>query len=197
MTVKKLDLFLRRILLVFLGLACSYAAMAQARVVSGTVKDPDGVALPGVSIVVKNTTTGTNADVEGKFSIQVPNNNAVLVFTFVGYVPQEVTVGSRATFDIVLVSDVKQLGEVIVTALGVERNSKSLQSAVTKVPGVSLTQARENNFGASIEGRVAGVNVSKASTGPAGSSRVIIRGNKSLGGNNQPLYVIDGVPMGN
>src|SRR5512140_3862449 len=116
MTEKKLDLFLRRVLLMFMGLACSYAAMAQARVVSGTVKDPDGIALPGVSIVVKNTTTGTNADVNGKFSIQVPNNNAVLVFSFVGYVSQEITVGSRATIDLVLSSDVQQLGEVVVTA---------------------------------------------------------------------------------
>ena len=85
----------------------------------------------------------------------------------------------------------------MVTALGVERNSKALQSAVIKVPGVSLTSARENNFGASIQGRVAGVNVSKPGTGPAGSSRVIIRGNKSLQGSNQPLYVVDGIPMDN
>jgi len=85
----------------------------------------------------------------------------------------------------------------VVTALGVERSTKALQSSVTKVPGVSLTSARENNFGAAIQGRVAGVNVVKANTGPAGSSRVTIRGNKSLGGENQPLYVVDGIPMDN
>jgi TonB-linked SusC/RagA family outer membrane protein len=108
-----------------------------------------------------------------------------------------VDVGTRSIVDVTLDEEVQQLAEVTVTALGIERSTKALQSAVSKVPGVSLTQARENNFGASIQGRVAGVNVTKAATGPAGSSRVIIRGNKSLGGSNQPLYVVDGIPMDN
>jgi TonB-dependent SusC/RagA subfamily outer membrane receptor len=90
-----------------------------------------------------------------------------------------------------------QPAEVVVTALGIERSQKSLQSSVTKVPGVSLTEARENNLGSSIQGRVAGVNVTKSATGAGGSSRVIIRGNKSIGSDNQPLYVIDGIPMDN
>ena len=197
MIIKKLYHYLRRVLLLLLLLTCSYALMAQARLVSGTVKDADGLSLPGVSIVLKNTTTGTNTNIEGNYSIQVPNNTAVLIFSFVGYVTQEVTVGNRSSIDIILVAEVQQLAEVTVTALGISRSTKALQSAITKVGGENLTQARENNFGASIQGRVAGVNVTKAYTGPAGSSRVIIRGNKSLGGNNQPLYVVDGIPMDN
>ena len=123
--------------------------------------------------------------------------NAVLVFSFIGYTSQEVAVGNQSAVDVVLAEETTQLGEVVVTALGIERSQKSLQSSVTKVPGVSLTAARENNLGSSIQGRVAGVNVTKSATGPAGSSRVIIRGNKSIGGDNQPLYVIDGIPMDN
>jgi TonB-linked SusC/RagA family outer membrane protein len=187
---------LKRTMLLLLWLACSTAVLAQERMVSGSVKDLSGAALPGVTVLVKNTATGTLTDNGGKYSISAENSE-ILVFSFIGYVTQEVSVGSRASIDVILVEDVKQLGEVVVTALGVERSTKALQSSITKVPGMSLTQARENNLGSSMQGRVAGVNVTKAGTGPAGSSRVIIRGNKSIGGGNQPLYVIDGIPMDN
>ena len=183
-------------MLLFLWLACSTAVLAQERQISGSIKDANGAGLPGVSIVVKGTTTGTTTNAEGRYSISA-GSNATLVFSFIGYVTQEAAVGNRASVDIVLEEDVLQLGEVVVTALGVERSQKALQSSITKVPGMSLTAARENNLGSSMQGRVAGVNVTKASSGPAGSSRVIIRGNKSVGGNNQPLYVIDGIPMDN
>lgn len=183
-------------MLVFLWLACSTAVLAQERQVSGSIKDANGAGLPGVSIVVKGTTTGTTTNAEGRYTISA-GSNATLVFSFIGYVTQEAAVGNRASVDIILEEDVLQLGEVVVTALGVERSQKALQSSITKVPGMSLTAARENNLGSSMQGRVAGVNVTKASSGPAGSSRVIIRGNKSVGGNNQPLYVIDGIPMDN
>ena len=187
---------LKRTLLLLLWLTCSLGVMAQGRIVTGSIKDSNGAGLPGVTVLVKSTTNGTLTDLNGKYSITT-GNNATLVFSFIGYVTQEIAVGNQPVINVVLLGDVQQLGEVVVTALGVERNTKSLASSITKVPGVSLTQARENNFGASIQGRVAGVNVSKPGTGPAGSSRVIIRGNKSLGGGNQPLYVIDGIPMDN
>ena len=196
MIIRKVYNNLKRTMLLLLWLACSHAVLAQERVVSGSVKDSNGAGLAGVSVIVKNTTTGTNTNMDGKFSISV-GPNAVLVFSFIGYTTQEVAVGNQSVVDVVLAEETTQLGEVVVTALGVERSQKSLQSSVTKVPGVSLTSARENNMGAAIQGRVAGVNVSKADTGPAGSSRVIIRGNKSLGGGNQPLYVVDGIPMDN
>jgi len=183
-------------MLLLLWLACSHAVLAQERVVSGSVKDSNGAGLAGVSVIVKNTTTGTNTNMDGKFSLSV-QKNAVLVFSFIGYTSQEVVVGNQTAVDVVLAEDVQKLGEVVVTALGVERSTKALQSSITKVPGLSLTAARENNLGSSIQGRVAGVNVTKSASGPAGSSRVVIRGNKSIGGSNQPLYVIDGIPMDN
>lgn len=196
MILRKVYNNLKRTMLLLLWLACSHAVLAQERVVSGSVKDSNGAGLAGVSVVVKNTTTGTNTNMEGKFSISV-TPNSTLVFSFIGYTSQEVAVGNQSVVDVVMAEETQQLGEVVVTALGVERSQKALQSAVTKVPGVSLTTARENNFGAAIQGRVAGVNVSKGNTGVAGSSRVIIRGNKSLKGSNQPLYVVDGIPMDN
>jgi TonB-linked SusC/RagA family outer membrane protein len=196
MIIRKVYNNLKRAVLLLLWLACSHAVLAQERVVSGSVKDANGAGLAGVSVILKGTTTGTNTNMDGKFSISAPAN-ATLVFSFIGYTTQEVAVGSQSVIDVVMAEDIQKLGEVVVTALGVERSQKALQSSVTKVPGVSLTSARENNFGAAIQGRVAGVNVTKANTGPAGSSRVIIRGNKSLGGGNQPLYVIDGIPMDN
>lgn len=194
--IKRVYKNLKSTMLLFLWLACSTAALAQERQVAGTIKDANGAGLPGVSVVVKGTTTGTTTNAEGRYSIQAAPS-ATLVFSFIGYVTQEAPVGNRASVDMVLSEDVLQLGEVVVTALGVERSQKALQSSITKVPGMSLTAARENNLGSSIQGRVAGVNVTKASSGPAGSSRVIIRGNKSIGGSNQPLYVIDGIPMDN
>ena len=196
MMIKRVYKNLKCIMLLFLWLACSTAVLAQERQISGSIKDANGAGLPGVSIVVKGTTTGTTTNAEGRYTISA-GSGATLVFSFIGYVTQEAAVGNRASVDIILEEDVLQLGEVVVTALGVERSQKALQSSITKVPGMSLTAARENNLGSSMQGRVAGVNVTKASSGPAGSSRVIIRGNKSVGGNNQPLYVIDGIPMDN
>jgi TonB-linked SusC/RagA family outer membrane protein len=196
MMIKKVYKNLKSTMLLVLWLVCSVAVLAQDRQITGTVKDANGAGLPGVSVVVRGTTTGTTTNAEGKFSISSPADGT-LMFSFIGYVTQEAAVGNRGTVDITLAEDVMQLGEVVVTALGVERSTKALQSSITKVPGMSLTAARENNLGSSMQGRVAGVNVTKSSSGPAGSSRVVIRGNKSLGGANQPLYVIDGIPMDN
>lgn len=196
MIVKKMFNNSKRTMLLLLWLACSSAVLAQQQVVTGSIKDPNGAGLAGVTVLVKGTSAGTLTDAGGRYSIQAAGN-ATLVFSFIGYVTQEIAIGNRPVVDVVLEENLQALGEVVVTALGVERNTKSLQSSVTKVPGVSLTQARETNFGASIQGRVAGVNVTKNGSGPAGSSRVIIRGNKSLNGSNQPLYVVDGIPMDN
>ncbi len=191
-------LYLKRVLTLFLLLSCTYTLMAQQRSVTGTVRDSDGAALSGVTVLVKNTTTGTITDAQGKYTIQA-GPASVLVFSFIGYASQEITVGNQSAVNVTLALETEQLGEVVVTALGVSRSTKALQSTITKVGGENLTQAREINLGSSIQGRVAGVNVSNAGTGPAGSSRVIIRGNKSLANSfsNQPLYVVDGIPMDN
>lgn len=170
--------------------------LAQDRTVSGTVSDGSGNAMPGVNVVIKGTSSGTTTDGSGKYAISA-GTGAELVFSFIGYATQQVAVGNRTTIDITMAEDTQQLSEVVVTALGIERSTKTLAASVTTVSSDKFTQAREINLGNSLVGRVAGVNVSRNSSGPAGATRIVIRGNKSLNGQNQPLYVVDGIPMDN
>jgi TonB-linked SusC/RagA family outer membrane protein len=189
---------MRKRLLVLLMLTASVSYVWAQRQVSGKVTDADeGSSLPGVNVLVKGTTTGTVTDIDGNYSITVSGDDPVLTFSSIGYTTQDVAVGNRSTVDLALNPDVQQLSEVVVTALGVERDKKALSYSVEEVGGESFQEAREINLANSLAGKVAGVNVSNIASGPAGSSRVIIRGNVSLQGNNQPLYVIDGVPMDN
>ncbi len=166
-------------------------------IVKGQISDTKGETLPGVSIKIKGTNTGATTDVDGRFSINVPNTSSVLVFTYIGYQTQEITLGSRTTLNVKLESANTALTEVVVTALGISREKKALAYSVTEVKGEEFTTARETNVANAFSGKIAGVNVTGMSTGPGGSSRVIIRGNGSLSGNNQPLYVINGMPMNN
>lgn len=183
-------------MLLFATVALS--SFAQQRTVSGTVSDSESRGMPGVNVIVKGTSAGTTTDADGRYSISVAEGANVLVFSFIGFAAQEIELGNRTSVDVTLVEDISQLDEVVVTALGIERNTRALQSSVTQVSGDNFTQARENSTANALAGRIAGVNVSKISTGPAGSSRVVIRGAKTLGSTlNQPLYVIDGVPMDN
>jgi TonB-linked SusC/RagA family outer membrane protein len=166
--------------------------------VSGKVVDNTGVELPGVSVRVKDTNTGTVTGVDGRYKITVPDENSVLVFTYLGFTKQEIAVGGRTTIDVKLLLEEKNsLNEVVVTALGISRQKKALAYSVTEIKGDEFTQARENNVANALTGKVAGVNATGLSTGPGGSSRVLIRGNGSLGGNNQPLYVVNGMPIDN
>ncbi len=172
------------------------AALAQSRIVTGTVKDPNGTALPGVTVLVKGTANGTSTDGDGKYSIEVNGNDAIIVFSFIGFASLEAPVGNQTTIAITLKEDTTQLQEVVVTALGVERDSKAIGYAVTKVDGGALTQARETNVINSLEGRVAGVNISGTPGGAGSSSSIVIRGMTSVNGST-PLFVINGVPMDN
>ncbi len=175
----------------------STMAFAQ-RTISGTVSDSNGQGMPGVNVIVKGTSAGTTSDANGRYSLAVNDaGTTILVFSFIGYATQEVDAGTRTTVDVTMAEDIRELSEVVVTALGVERSTKALQYSVTEVAGENFVKARENNLSNALVGRVAGVTVSKVASGPAGSSRVVIRGNKSLGGQGQPLYVVDGVPMDN
>ena len=175
----------------------SEAVTSEKRLdVRGKVVDSKGQSLPGVSVRVKGTTTGTSTDLDGNFSLTVPDNS-ILVFSFVGFESQEVAANGRTSINIVLKEDSQSLNEVVVTALGISRDKKALAYSLTEVKGDSFTQARENNLGNALSGKVAGVNASSTATGPGGSSRVIIRGNGSLSGDNQPLYVVNGVPINN
>ena len=166
------------------------------KTVTGTVSGDDGETLIGVSIIVTGTSTGTVTDFEGKYSLEVPSDATSLQFSYTGFQTQEVEIANQSIIDVVMSAGVA-LDEVVVTALGIERDKKALSYSVTQVDGESFQEAREINITNSLAGKVAGVNVSNIASGPAGSSRVIIRGNVSLGGNNQPLYVIDGIPIDN
>ena len=162
--------------------------------VTGKVTDNKGETLVGVSILVKGTTTGTSSDVNGNFSITIPDNNAVLVFTYLGFVTQEVAVNNRSTITVVLEEANTALNEVVVTALGISREAKSLTYSAQKVGGEELTKATGTNVISGLQGRVAGLTITRGSGGVGAASTVLLRGNRSITGSNAPLYVTDGVP---
>ncbi len=170
---------------------------AVAREITGKVTDDKGEGLPGVNILIKGTQQGTTTDSDGNYRLNIADDTAVLVFSFVGYVPQEVVAGSRSAINVLLEVDSKSLEEVVVTALGIRKETKALGYSVTKVEGTAFTKTRETNIMNGLTGKVAGVNVVAGNSGASGSSRVTIRGNTSITGNNQPLYIINGMPMNN
>ena len=183
-------------LVVFLfSIASCYAqTTVSGNVTSGT----DGSAVPGVNILVKGTNTGTISDSEGNYRLDVPSADGVLVFSFVGFVTQEIPINGQTTLDVVLPADATELSEVVVTALGIEREKRDLGYAVQEINGDDITKARETNIGNALAGKVAGVTVVGNPAGIGGSSRITIRGERSLDLNkNQPLFVVDGVPITN
>ncbi|WP_234736514.1 SusC/RagA family TonB-linked outer membrane protein [Tellurirhabdus bombi] len=185
---------MNRLLLIFSFLAISVFAGAQNRpTISGVVKDEQGGTLPGISLLVKGTTTGTSTDANGAFRLTLPNANAVLVVSGVGYLRQEIPVGNSTTLAITMKEDPKSLDEVIVTGFGVKQETRKLAYAAQEVQGTSLTRANTPNLVNALQGKVAGVQIDQGSGGPMSSSRIRIRGNASLSPNTQPLFVVDGV----
>ena len=171
---------------------------AQTIDVSGTISSSeDGMSLPGVSVVVKGTTVGTVTDINGKYQIAVPADNQILVFSFVGMVTQEANVNGRLVVDIIMNADVTELSEVIITAAGIRREKKALGYSVESVDGEQIQQVAEPDALRALQGKIPGVNISGASGAPGSSTRITIRGNSSLTGNNQPLFVVDGIPFDN
>ncbi|PSL25673.1 SusC/RagA family TonB-linked outer membrane protein [Dyadobacter jiangsuensis] len=168
---------------------------AQDLSIKGKVQSADGY-LPGASILIKGTSRGSTTDSNGDFTLSAPAN-ATLVISFIGYKTLEIPVGSKTVFDIMLENDATQFNEIVVTALGIAREKKALGYAVQEVSGKTLTQARETNLVNSLSGRLAGVQVTNSNGAPGSSSRMIIRGASSIGSNNQPLFVVDGVPVDN
>ena len=182
----------------FLTLFTCAPALAQERKVTGTVTSADdNSAMPGVNVVVQGKTTGTITDANGNFSITVPGNDAKLVFSFIGYNPQEVVVGGQATLTIKMATSATQLGEIVVTSLGIKREKKALTYSAQSVDVARLTESRELNAINSLQGKVAGLDLIRSNAGVGSASRVVLRGNRSISGNNQPLYVVDGVPIQN
>lgn len=172
-------------------------AAAQNRNITGRVTDTaTGQGLPGVTVLVKGTSVGASTNADGSYSISVPASATVLSFSFIGYTSIERTIGTASTVDVGLGTDTEQLSEVVVTALGVERTRNSLPFSATQIEGENITVARNPNAVNGLSGKVAGLNIQQ-SNGLGSSSNVVIRGTKSLFGNNQALFVVDGVPISN
>lgn len=187
---------MKKVLLSFVMVFLVTFAFAQSKITGTITAAEDGSGLPGVSVRIKNTTKGTQSDAMGKYSIDAAKGD-VLQISFIGYTLQEVTVGNKSVIDVSLESDDRVLQEVVVTALGVSREAKSLGYAVTNVDGETLSQAKETNVVNALAGRVAGVQIQGAPSTLGGSSRITIRGSNSFLGNNQPLFVVDGIPIDN
>ena len=163
---------------------------------SGTITDAKGEPLIGVSVLVKGTSNGTITDMDGNFKIQAAKGD-VLEVSYIGYASQAITLANAQPLKIVMGEDTQTLDEVVVTALGIKRSEKALSYNVQQVKGDDLTAVKDANFMNSLNGKVAGVNIQRSASGVGGGTRVVMRGNKSIAGQNNVLYVVDGVPIGN
>nr|MBI1230678.1 TonB-dependent receptor plug domain-containing protein [Cytophagales bacterium] len=161
--------------------------------ITGTVTDQEGAGIPGVTVIVDGTNTGTTTDVEGKYSLEVPEESAVLVFSFIGYSSQRVSVGSRSVIDITLQEDLSSLDEIVVVGYGTQRKS-DLTGALSSVKSEDITRLSERRLDNLLQGRAAGVQVMRSEGAPGAASSIHIRGVGSIG-NTEPLWIIDGVPM--
>lgn len=172
-------------------------AIVNAQTISGTVKSgADGTSIPGVSIIVKGTNTGTVSDLDGNFSIAAPPQSTI-VFSYIGFLNKEVAVGNQTNLDIILDENNQSLDEIVVTALGIRKESKKLGYATSTVSKEAITENRSGNFINTLQGKIAGVNISALGTGPAGTSKIRIRGQSSIAGQNNPLIVVNGIPIDN
>ncbi|CAN5275369.1 SusC/RagA family TonB-linked outer membrane protein [soil metagenome] len=187
---------MKKSLLLFFLLLLLFEVNAQERRITGRIiSNEDGSGLPGVNVLVQGTTLGTVTDIDGNYGLSVPGNATTLLITSVGFTSQEVTIGNQNVINITLAPDVRSLSEVVVTAFGLEREKKALTYTVQDVPVQELAEARELNVINSLSGKVAGLSINRAGTGVGGGTRVILRGNRSISGDSQPLYIIDGVPI--
>lgn len=189
---------MKKILLLGLSLfLVSAVAFAQGRKVTGIVSSgEDGEPIPGATVLVKGTSVGAATDIDGKYSLTIPENGTVLVFSFIGMSTQELPVGGRTVIDVVLEFDAAELSEVVVTAMGIERNKNELAYSAQEVKGDQVSRSRSADFVATLSGKVAGLDIRSNNT-MGGSTNVVIRGYSSISGNNQALFVIDGVPVSN
>ncbi len=171
---------------------------AQEKTITGTVTSVDGgEGLPGVNVIVPGTTIGTTTDVDGNYRVSVAEGATKLQFSFIGYVSEEVIIGSQSVINITLASDIRQLSEVVITAVGIERDKEALGYSVEEVSSEEILQSREQNIVNALNAKVAGVQVISSSGAAGASSYIKIRGNASLTGGNQPIFIVDGVPISN
>ena len=165
------------------------------RVIKGRITDASGESLIGVSVLVKGTTNGTITDIDGNYSIEIADDNAVLEISYIGYRKITLAIAGAKSFNVVMEEDTQVLNEVVVTAIGIERAAKSLTYATQKVDGKELTRAKDANFINALQGKTAGLVITPNSTGAGGSSKILLRGNASILGTNSPLIVLDGIPL--
>lgn len=187
---------MKKLMFLFAFLSITVLQAFSQTTVSGTVTDPDGAPFPGVTVSAKGTTVATMTGSDGSYSISVPAGSDVLVFSYVGMITEEREV-SGATINVEMKADEEVLDEVVVTAVGVTRSEKSLGYAATKVDNDEITKSSSSSAMNSLQGKVAGVQISTSSGAPGASTKVVLRGYSSIGGNNQPLFVVDGVPVDN
>ncbi len=188
---------MRKFLLLSLSFALTTMIWAQDRIVTGTilsVEEDEG--LPGVNVLIQGSTTGTTSDVDGNYSLNVPDEGANLVFSFVGYRSQVIVVGNRSVIDVQLEEDISALEEVIVTAFGLEREKKAVTYAAQNVSTEEMAAARPIAIAEGLSGKVAGLSVTRVGGNPGNDPKVILRGNRSIAGSSQPIYVVDGVTLG-
>ncbi|WP_138484208.1 SusC/RagA family TonB-linked outer membrane protein [Dyadobacter bucti] len=165
------------------------------KAVSGkVVASDDNTPVPGVSVVLKGSRSGTNTDAEGLFKIDVPDNSGILVFSAVGFVTQEINVGAQSVINVSLVSDLKTLSEVVVVGYGSQKKSQ-LTGAISSVSAKQINEMPITNIGQAMQGRVAGVDVSQSGSKPGSTPKILIRGRRSFNAGNNPLYVVDGIPL--
>lgn len=189
---------MKRILLTSLMslLVCVYV-QAQDRTVTGKVTDETGSPLPQVTVLLKNTTTGTPTDADGNYRLSVPQDGGVLLFRFLGYTTQEIEIGSKTVINVQLAPEALDAGEVVVTAVGIKANKAALGYSIQNVNPDDLVSAKETNLVNALSSKVAGVSVVSSSGSPGASANIRIRGNTSINGSNAPLFVLDGVPIDN
>lgn len=194
--MKKKFYFTTWIATAFLLLFTGFVSAQQIEISGVVTESANGASIPGVSVVEKNTTNGTMTDLDGNYSLSVAEG-ATVVFSFVGFSTQEIVPEASGTYNIQMEPAVFDVDEVVVTALGVSREKKALGYSVSELGGDELSTVKDANVMNSLSGKVAGVVITQSTSGPGGGSRVVIRGNNSLRGENQPLYVVDGVPIDN
>ena len=166
--------------------------------IKGKVLDENNIPLPGASLVIKGSTQGVTTDFDGNFEIELPSSDAILVVSYIGYISAEITTENKSILEIVLQPESELLNEVVVTALGIKREKKSLGYASQELKAEAITQAREPNFLNAMSGKVAGLQITNGSSGIGGSARITIRGDASLNINgNSPLFIVDGTPISN
>ncbi|MEG2068002.1 MAG: SusC/RagA family TonB-linked outer membrane protein [Tannerellaceae bacterium] len=184
---------------IVLNKASDYSSLRSAnqkgRRITGTVKDKNGETIPGANIIVKGTTNGVITNIDGNYTIEVPEGKSILQASFVGYRPLDMTIGNKVQLDFILAPSVEELSEVVVTAMGIRREKKALGYAMQEVKTEGLIENRSESVANMLQGKVAGVQISQSGTGMGGSTRVVMRGLNSLSGNNQPLWVVDGMPI--